>query len=104
MKFKTITAAVLGLSACNEDAATVHEAVETTTEAVATKATEVQNNAVEQIENIQKDGVENTTAAVTETIEALPPIWIFALNSPGAAVRSIDATTLPSITKQRKSL
>lgn len=55
-----LTAAVLGFSSCNEEAATVQEAVETT-------ATEVKNTAVEKVENVKNEAVQNTTAAVTET-------------------------------------
>ncbi|MFT4644477.1 MAG: hypothetical protein ACI8ZX_000880 [Planctomycetota bacterium] len=55
-----LTAAVLGLTSCNEEAATATEAVEI-------NATELKNNPAEKVENIQKEVIQNTTAAVTET-------------------------------------
>lgn len=50
-----LTAAVLSLTACNEDAARVTETVEATT------------NEIKKVETIQKEVVQNTTAAVTES-------------------------------------
>lgn len=56
-----LTAAVLGFSSCNEEAATVEEAA-------ATEVNAVKNTAVEKVENIKKEVVQaTTTAAVTET-------------------------------------